>query len=196
MYWLAALDDVTLTLFQRELLDSDIPTELLPEGWNSNQETFFLRYFNAELKKVVVLDVTVPSAEEVAVAIAGGDDSSSTKGITLSIPRYLADFDAATNTKTKIQHMMPRIDELMYKFQKIYEEFTTPILADKSILLEQRETRPPVPHIPPMYDPYNTYPGLLPDETGPFGGIGRRDLDPFSGGGGGMLVPNRPNRPR
>lgn len=144
---------------------------------------------------MVVLDVTIASPEEAVVAIAGGDDSSSTSGITLNIPRYLNEFDVATNTKTKIQQMMPKIDELMYKFQTIFKEFASAKdAAQKSTAQEpQRETRPPREEFPRRFDPYN--PGLLRDPMGPFAGIGRGDLDPLSGGGG-MLVPNRPNRPR
>lgn len=169
-------------ILQREIVDSDTPSELMPTGWNENQETYYLRYFNAELKKVLVLDVTMASAQEVVITIAG--DDAVTQGFTLNLQDYLGDFELATNTRTKIQQIMPKIDELMYKFQTLFKQLVPAESKAVGTATPSTDGRVPLATAPPQSVPSRGYPELLRDPMDPFRGIGRGDLDPFHVGGG------------
>lgn len=154
-----------------------------------------MRYFNAEQKKILVLDVTMPSEQEAVITIAG--DDAVTQGFTLSVQDYLGDFELATNTKTKIQQIMPKIDELMYKFQTLFKQ----LVPVQPVASEEKTAETPVN---PLREPLamgprhiisREYPELIRDPMDPFRGIGRRDLDPFHVGGG-MLAGGQRILPR
>lgn len=167
---------------QRDLLDTDNPSELLPTGWNDNQETFYLRYFNSELKKIFILDVTMASPLEAVITIAGDDEV--TKGFTLNIQDYLADYDVAAKSKTKIQHIMPKIDELMYKFQSLFKQL---IPVDTKEATAEGEGRTHPGTAPSVANPL-PFPGSILDSIAPFLNVGRGDLDPFNAGGGMLAI--------
>lgn len=171
---------------QRELLDTDTPSELLPAGWHENKETYYLRYFNAEASKVLVLDVTMASQDEAVITIAG--DEEVTKGFTMNVPDYLGELDLATNTKTKIHHIMPRIDELMYKFLILFRQLVPPEQKDAATTAGAAT---PAPQGSVPIGPRPTQPGATPlnsdilrDPMAQFRDVGRGDLDPFHRGGG------------
>lgn len=162
----------------------------MPVGWNENTQTYYLRYFNPELKKILVLDLTMASPQEAVVTIAG--DEEVTKGYSMNVDDYLADFNLATNTKTKIQHIMPRIDELMYKFQTLYRQLiptagvsTSAATPATTPAPEPTPTSPPnvlSTTSPPLRNRAN--PDILRDPMAMFRDVGRGDLDPFHVGGG------------
>lgn len=164
-------------------------SELLPSGWNRDHESFLLRYFNSNLNKVVVLDVTLVNEEEVAVTIAEND--SVCGGFGLKIPTYLGDLDLKSNTKTRVPELIPKIDELMYKFQFTYKDIlSAPDQASTASSSKSAESkgesvviqevlRPRQPRPGPSFPSFNTQPripGIIND--------GRRDLDPFGYGSG------------
>lgn len=129
--------------------------------------------------------------QEAVVTIAGED--AVTKGFTLNVQDYLGDIELATNTKTKVQHIMPKIDELMYKFQTLFK-----LLVPKDSNCKEAATGrvPPTSNDPPPTNPAptrNRQDLRDRDPLAAFRHVGRGDLDPFHVGGGMLGIgPGRP----
>lgn len=121
------------------------------------------------------------------MTIAG--DEAVNKGFSMKIQDYLKDFSVANNTKTKIQQIIPKIDELMYKFKSTFKDLISGEAQKASASTteepEAKKARNPVAATPPTVPDLPEYPiGHLHDPL--LRDIGRGDLDPF-GRGGGML---------
>lgn len=140
---------------------------------------------------IFILDVTMSTPQEAVVTIAGED--AVTKGFTLNVQEYLGDIELTTNMKTKIQHIMPKIDELMYKFQTLFKQLMP---QDSDSKLAATERVPPTSNVPPPTNPAptrNRQDLRDRDPMAAFRDVGRGDLDPFHVGGGMLGIgPGRP----
>ncbi len=173
---------------ERDLLPSDLPSELLPEGWNNNTQTYYMRYWNPVSKKILVLDVTIASPKEVHINIVG-DPETVVDGIALDFDLYLGDYDLSQTTKVKIPQIMPRVDEVIHNLQKHFEV----LVPKESVDIDQPRPSAQKPETPrprtPLTEPSYSF---IPRPINPFNGVGRGDLDPFGIGCGMLGIPPRP----
>lgn len=145
----------------------------MPAGWNGDTENFLLRYLHTDQDLIVMNIAFEEDTGNGTLTISRGD--TQTDGFTFTPQSYLADFEPGVTSKKKIQLLMPKIDNLMFKFntmmKPIKEAPPGPSTGRKPV--KDPGIMPPIP-VP-------QYPDILTDPTTPFAGIGRRDLDPFAG---------------
>lgn len=171
-------DDKTLSVH-------DEGSELLPSGWNENQNSYSLRYvFNNEL--YILLGAVT---EELLIINLLNVETKKASNISLNSG------ETVTNkTGGNIKAIVPDISQV---WEKIKTELVDPVFSGNTVEVttqtspgSSRRSHNVRPDDPLMIrGPRNSF-DARPTIVDPLRDIGRGDLDPLGRGGGGMLFPD------
>uniref|UniRef100_A0A6B2F969 Proteasome inhibitor PI31 subunit n=1 Tax=Bothriechis nubestris TaxID=1766655 RepID=A0A6B2F969_9SAUR len=164
-------------------------SEMLPAGWNADKELYTLRYRLKDdshdllvkailMDNSIILNVMDPKTQKVA-------------DLTLKVtdyidPEHLADFDRVYRNMEELQTQI---------VHHIISPFETSKRQSNAKEEEPKRERNPSPPNPPDHDPlwipprhpHGSRQPNWPDPLSPFD-IGRQDLDPLGGRGGGGMI--------
>ena len=170
-------------------------SEMLPRGWNDNQELYTLRYKPAERSSNVYLLKIIRIDDDLLVHFMEVDTEKVTN-INIRTKDYttgdLSSFDAAFKNLDKLSKLFKKelIDELMKEPKALSTNEPSTSRTERSRLYEDDPLR-----VPPRHPQRQPVPRWT-DADDPFS-VGRGDLDPFGRGQGGMLFdPSRSGGPR
>lgn len=175
--------------------DTGTTTELLPKGWNDDQDVYSLRYTSKDRKSHVLLKIA-KADHMLLVNVVMNEDSIAT--MSFPVANYVSDNYDEYVTAYK------DLESLIESFRKEIMEKLTPKLKNPSS--GQAKKPPVVGNVTTPSPPIRPSPDLRHERPQPrfsFPRIGGSDLDPFGGGGGGMLmdpssfgIPSRPTLPQ
>jgi len=169
-------------------------TELLPKDWNSNQDVYSLRYTTKDNKSRFLLKIT-KMEHMLQVDVVMNEDTVA--NISVPVANYIADDYTDYSTAYK------DLESLSESFKKDVMQNFQPKPVNVSSSTSQKNTTDPSPApARPLRHPTNPLHERDPYRFG-FPRVGGSDLNPFSFGGGGMLmdpssfgVPSRPTLPQ
>ncbi|XP_055386515.1 proteasome inhibitor PI31 subunit [Condylostylus longicornis] len=165
----------------KTLSTDDEGSELLPVGWNENENSFALRYvFNKEL--FILLGALT---EGLLVVNLLNVDTKKASNLSVSTSETVKSLDG--NIKT----MIPEISELTDRIKNelvnpVFSGATTEQTTQTSPNNSRRSSNSRIPESGIL--PHRGIQGRMPG-IDPLRDIGRGDLDPLNRGGGGMLFP-------
>lgn len=190
---------------QKILSGDDKPSELLPKGWNDDQNSYKLRYVSKE-KIYIFHGLKTDQSLLINLLVMVLPD---VKFRSFSLVKFLPFQDAQTlqtsslvlDTEAIVKSTgLSSIDELMpdaeVLIKRVDEEIISPVVnpseKKETNANRQPETNPDQLIVGPSrvmrpypYDPY----------ADPLRDIGRGDLDPFGRGGGSIFQPHLPRLP-
>lgn len=158
---------------------------MLPAGWNLDQENYILRYLHTDKDWMIMNFAFEEDTGIGTLTITRGDMQIEGREFDANI--FLPNFVPGPQATRKIQLLMPKVDNLMYKFHTLMKPIRDAkpgATATAAAVVNPSPAPPPDPAPKPQPEPpipTPSYPDILIDPHSPFRNIGQRDLDPFGG---------------
>lgn len=182
-----------------EVSQSDKPSEMLPAGWNANQDVYTLRYTGRNSKTFLVKAVKTGKHILHINAVLGEDTTAS---MSVNVDKIVGDafneyqtayldlLALSNNFRSEILDKLIRNPDSSPSSLKSPDERRSSPRVPTNVIPGQNPREQPDPlRVRPSPDPLRVRPSPYPQ-------VGSNDLDPFAIGGGGMLYDPLRRNPR